>query len=123
MGKKFWAGSSYADTLNGGDKKRYEEKIALCDGDPYLMDLSEFSLDEDSYPRVGLVEISDYLVLSTSFISKKQMKAFRSLEAHNYVTSGCVNKPRTKCVRSNRVLAISEVSTKRSLPLLVPISA
>lgn len=95
---KAWTKEPYVDTLSSGDKLRYASKSTACGGDPYAMNRSDFSEDESLWPRIGLVEINEYLVLSTSYLTKKQMKAHRSLEAHNYVTSGWVKKPATKLV-------------------------
>ncbi|KAK8780819.1 hypothetical protein V5799_017840 [Amblyomma americanum] len=49
----------------------------------------------------------NYLVLSTSDVSLQQMKAYKSLEAHNYFTSGrvksdCHASDSEACRRSER---------------------
>lgn len=48
--------------------------------------------DADLLPETTHVDIMNYLVLSTSYVSCQQMKAYKSLEAHNYFTSGWVKR-------------------------------
>lgn len=73
------------------------------------MDLSEFSEHECPWPRFGLIQINENLVITTSYISKKQMKVHKSSETHNYVTSGQVKMSVTKRVSRMRTLAVFEV--------------
>nr|XP_023015349.1 uncharacterized protein LOC111504870 [Leptinotarsa decemlineata] len=50
------------------------------------------------------MDIVAYLVLTHSFYTNEQMKAFKSLEAHKYFTSGFVLKAGTKVINDFYVL-------------------
>ncbi|KAH7932497.1 hypothetical protein HPB52_024492 [Rhipicephalus sanguineus] len=64
----------------------------MCDGiDPYELRIGkDAALDVDLLPAVTHGDIVNYLVLSTSHITLQQMKAYKSLDGHNYFTSGWV---------------------------------
>ncbi|KAH6946170.1 hypothetical protein HPB50_011984 [Hyalomma asiaticum] len=91
--------SSYARSLDDAARKRYIEKLKLCgDVDPLLLGPDELHFDVELVPRVEISDIKDYLVHATSYITHEQMKARKSLEAHNYLTSGFVQEPQLKKV-------------------------
>ncbi|KAH7936324.1 hypothetical protein HPB52_021423 [Rhipicephalus sanguineus] len=82
--------SSYYSDLIGSARIRYEEKVQMCDGiDPYtLRPHADTTTDVNTLPEVTHGDILNYLVYSSSFATLQEMKAFKSLEAHNYFTSG-----------------------------------
>ncbi|KAH7960023.1 hypothetical protein HPB49_016264 [Dermacentor silvarum] len=89
--------STYAKNLEAGVKVRYVEKVELCGGvDPLMLTGKEASVDLALVPKVELSDIKDYLVHATSFITNEQLKARKSLESHNYLTSGFVQEPRLR---------------------------
>ncbi|KAG0416851.1 hypothetical protein HPB47_006078 [Ixodes persulcatus] len=61
------------------------------------------------------VDIINYLVLSTSYISLLRMKAYNSLEAHNYFTSGWVKSVTAMRLSSKRIVVLSEVNHSQRL--------
>ena len=83
--------STYALELPSDAKKRYREKISQIGGlDPFLGPLGECV--EDVVPPVEASDLVSYLVLQTSFLTAKQFKAHKSLEAYNQFVSGWVKE-------------------------------
>lgn len=56
-----------------------------------------------------MTDLNNFLGVMTSFITSKQLKNYKSLEAHNYVTSGWVKEPWVKQAGQNTVI-VTEVS-------------
>ena len=80
--------SSYAATLGLEAIKRYKEKIAVIGGlDPFSAALGK---PVDHVPPLEASDIVSYLILQTSFITSKQFKARKSLEAYNQFVCGWV---------------------------------
>ena len=103
--------SEYTKTLDPKTKRRYVDKISLCDGiDPYMMKSKEFSQDFNDLPAIEFPDISNYLVIHTSFYTGKQMKAFKSLEAYNYFVCGWVHDVGIKIVKDENRLIFARVS-------------
>lgn len=102
---------AYAASLTGRVRARYEQKVAMCGSvDPLLLDDGDTLVDVNLYPRVETTDIKDYLVNGTSFYSREQFKASKSLEAHNYLTSGWVSQPRLKVLPDKNVVCVAKVS-------------
>ena len=68
--------------------KRYLEKISVIGIDPIL--IPENSLDPECLPPVEAADLLSYLVLDTSYYTKNQSEAFRSLKAYNQMVSGFI---------------------------------
>ncbi|KAH7968999.1 hypothetical protein HPB52_013581 [Rhipicephalus sanguineus] len=86
--------SAYVQNLDETAKLRYLDKLKLCGGvDLLLLRTDELRFDVDLVPRVEISDIKDYLVHATSYITHEEMKGKKSLEAHNYLTSGFVQEP------------------------------
>ncbi len=81
--------SDYANKLEPHVKKRYSQKISCVGIDPML--IPEKTCDSECLPPVESVDLLSFLVLETSYYTKKQFKAFRSLEAYNQLVSGFVS--------------------------------
>ncbi|KAL1279247.1 hypothetical protein QQF64_025920 [Cirrhinus molitorella] len=60
------------------------------------MKKSEFSSELKYLPAIEAVDITNYLVVQTSFYSTKQMKAYKSMDAYNYFVADGVNDIGTK---------------------------
>nr|XP_054925859.1 uncharacterized protein LOC129384434 [Dermacentor andersoni] len=82
----------------------------MCDGiDPY-----ELCIGEDAAPNIDLLpamthgDIVNYLVLSTSHVTLQQMKAYKSLNSHNYFTGGWVKSVAANQLALQRVIVLSE---------------
>ncbi|KAH9379204.1 hypothetical protein HPB48_016313 [Haemaphysalis longicornis] len=67
------------------------------------------------WPRVDYVDIVDFLVLRTSFVTSKQLKCRKAQEGHNFLTSGCVREPWLKQVSVETVIIISKVNHSQNL--------
>jgi hypothetical protein len=108
--------SNYAKTLSGDDSNEYSNKILLCDNvDPYELHFESLSEDQNTMPSVTREDLVQYLVLSTSSITLKQLKAAKSLEAHSFLTSGWVQQVRSKRLSSERILVAAKVSAPATL--------
>ena len=83
--------SVYAKGLPQESRKRYEEKLRLISClDPFLLpDISIVA--RSNLPPVEASDIVAYLVLQTSFLTTKQFKACKSLEAYNQLVNGWVS--------------------------------
>lgn len=99
----------YAATLCLKDQARYSEKVVLCGVDPFELSESDCVRDVNLWPRVDAADISEFLVLRTSFITRQQLKARKALEGHNFVTSGWVREPWVKEVSSHSVVLKTKV--------------
>ncbi|XP_077550918.1 uncharacterized protein LOC144164281 [Haemaphysalis longicornis] len=105
----------YAATLCLKDQARYSEKVVLCGVDPFELSESDCVRDVNLWPRVDAADISEFLVLRTSFITRQQLKARKALEGHNFVTSGWVREPWVKEVSSHSVVLKTKVNHSQSL--------
>ena len=85
--------SSYADSLSYEAKRRYLEKISVVNGiDPFSGCVGE---PVDAVPPVDASDLLSYLVLQTNYITAKQFKAYKSLEAYNQFVCGWIKEVRT----------------------------
>lgn len=71
---------SYFAELAGSTRARYEAKVNICAGPD--------TTDVDLLPVSIHADIVNYLVLLMNHVSLSEMKAYKSLEAHNS-TSTC----------------------------------
>ena len=81
--------SDYAESLPSGAKARYEKKLKVIGGiDPFQAgNIGELN---DGLPDADTADLVSYLVLQTSFITTKQFKGCKSLEAYNQFVSGWI---------------------------------
>lgn len=106
----------YINALTHFDRERYEQKIDECGCDPYECVWDSLSEETKDWPAVTEVDRMQYLVFTTNFVTKEQMKNYKSLEAHNFLTSGHVFRPRSQILTGDRVLLLGKVS---SVPVMV----
>lgn len=88
-----------------------ESPNAAAMNDPLAQPNDHFTNDVRFYPSLDFADIRDYLVHGTSFVTQEQLKSYKSLEAHNYITSGLVEPPRVK-VRDVNVIVIGKVGCR-----------
>ena len=81
--------SKYAGQLAISDKRRYLKKIEDI-SDPYFYESR--TLQVDLLPPVRSTDIHNYFVLSTSFYTGEQFKAYKSMDSYKYFASGFVSK-------------------------------
>ena len=96
--------SNYCNSLEQTARARYKEKCKECGFDPYTLKPSDFVTDWNTLPEVEYPDIANYLVLQTSWITKEQVKAYKSLEAYNFFVSGWVSNLLTKTAKDGRVV-------------------
>ena len=78
--------SEYCVKLDDSVKRRYLEKIADVGVDTVNIHYEQF--DTECLPPIEAMDLLSFLVLETSFYIKEQFKAYKSLEAYNFVVSG-----------------------------------
>ena len=87
--------STYAQDLDLVVRTRYIQKISVIGIDPYQSQFNKLDLDSqlDSkcLPPIDALNVVSFLVLETSFYTKKQFNNFKSLDAYNQVVSGFVS--------------------------------
>ena len=87
--------SDYCKSLDGNVKWRYLEKVAVIAVDPITIPDEHFS--SGFLPPVEATDLLSYLVLETSFYTKQQFKAYKSLEAYNSMVSVYYQCPGLRC--------------------------
>ena len=101
--------SSYAENLPPEAKNRYLAKISIIDGtDP--LSAGEFGKEADVTPPIDACDLVSYLVLQTSFVTAKQFKARKGLEAYNQFVCGWVKEVKTRKV-AGKYLTTGRVSS------------
>ncbi|KAG0443843.1 hypothetical protein HPB47_014464 [Ixodes persulcatus] len=91
--------SDYAEHLSGLEKDRYVSKVKQCHG------IDPLDLRDDEM----LTDFKDYLVHETSFVTREEFKAYKSLESHNFLTSGWVQEPQIRVLPDNNVVVVGKV--------------
>ena len=86
--------SDYAENLENNLKSRYLEKISVVRIDPAT--LIGANLDPECLPPIEATDFLCYLVMDTSFYTKEQFKAFKSMEAYNIMISGFITSVQGK---------------------------
>lgn len=85
-------------------------KLALINGlDPFTLKFSDLNHSLDGVPPITNMDIVSYLVLSHSYYSKVQMKAYKSLESYKYFESGFVLRVGTK-MENDLYILLGQVS-------------
>jgi hypothetical protein len=87
--------SSYACKLLPEAKARYFDKLKIiADFDPFVLleKRHDERLSRTDLPCVDASDLVSYLVLQTSYLTAKQFKARKSLEAYNQFVSGWVKE-------------------------------
>ena len=111
--------SEYAKDLEKHVKMRYLRKISVVGVDPQTIPSEQFSAEV--IPPIEATDLVSYLVLETSYYSKQQFKAYKSLEAYNQLVSGFVTSVKGLLV-SGKVVVIAKVRhSQRMNDPLIPI--
>ena len=77
--------SEYANNLPSDAKARYVEKLDFIGGIDPFQTANVGELD-DHLPDVDASDLVSYLVLQTSFVTAKQFKARKGLEAYQFIS-------------------------------------
>ena len=86
--QSFPALSEYYNSLEPHVKRRYLEKISVVGLDPGTRLYSR--LDPERLLPIEAMDLFSYLVTDTSFYTKEQFKASKSLESFNFLVSGFI---------------------------------
>ena len=100
-GEYVYGGNHCRESLLYGFRASFETKIQAnkyVGRDPYHMKMSDFLTEPKDLPTIEAVDITNYLVLQTSYYTKQQMKAYKSLEAYHFFVSGSVPNDSTMIV-------------------------
>ena len=78
--------SSYFESLTNFDKADYKRKLTLSTGelllDPFT--IKNWKCDESLLPDISWPDIYNYLIEYPGVFSKESLKAYKSLEGHNF---------------------------------------
>lgn len=87
---------------------RYKEKIKVIQGiiDPFILmnNDPDGKTREDGFPPMTAFHIFSYLVLTHSFYTNEQVKAYKSLSAYKYFEAGFVQNCRARKIGENIVV-------------------
>lgn len=111
--------SVYANKLEEKVKKRYVEKISAIGIDPVLIEGKNF--EPDRLPPVESTDLLVYLVLETSYYTKQQFKAFRSLQAYNQMVSGFISSVQGHIINDKFVVLAKVRHSQRMNDALIPV--
>ena len=96
--------STYAERLPSEAKEGYMQKISVIGNiDPFTIVQSQ-GVQQCSLSAVDASNLVSYLVLRTSYISAKQFKAHKSLEAYNQFANGWVKQVESWAINSKTVV-------------------
>ena len=98
--------SSYAKNLESHVRERYLKKISVVGVDPAVIPSDQFS--SECWPPIEVSDLLSYLVLETSYYTKKQFKAFKILEAYIQMVSGFVASVQGKEI-AGRIVVVTKV--------------
>ncbi len=109
--------SDYAQNLPQEAKQRYLQKLGIVGGtDPFCISTKSHTASQN-LPPFSSADLVSYLVLQTSYLTAKQFKAHKSLEAYNQFTSGWVKGVTTWSIGDKYVIT-GKVCTLYTLQLL-----
>ncbi len=108
--------SKYAQELPQEAKQRYLQKLQLVGLggiDPFCLNTKKYK-ESSHLPPFNSGDLVSYLVLQTNYLSAKQFRAHKSLEAYNQFTSGWVKEVHTWNIGEKYVVT-GRVSLRRWL--------
>ena len=112
----------YFKTLSGEGRKRYLEKIKILNNcDPFMMKTYELSDNLEELPEKSKMDLVNYLILTHSFYTGKQLKAYKTLEAYRFVESGFFQALKFKKI-DEYYLVVGDVSLCKKFYLIKSIS-
>ena len=109
--------SEYARSLDAHIKHWYLEKLSVIGVDPPTLPSEQFL--PECLPPIEVTDLLSYLVLDTSFYTKQQFKAYKSLEAFNQMVSGFVTAVGGIVISGKYVVAAKVRHSQRMNSLLI----
>ena len=78
--------SAYVAPLDHEARKRYLGKLKADSlPDPYSIPVGSWSDDVTKWPSIDFGDVYSYLIETTGPYTKEKLKAYKSLEAYNYL--------------------------------------
>ena len=94
--------SEYAKQSDLYVRKQHLQKISVIGIDPVL--IPEEKLEPECLPPVEAADLLSFLVLETSYYTKDQFKAFKSLQAYNQMVSGFITSVQGHIIANKHVV-------------------
>lgn len=104
--------SAYYQSLPLDIKGRYDQKVKIIDDiDPYLLEFNVQDLMSlpSSFPEISMMDMVNYFILTHSFYTGQQMKAYKSLQAFKFYESGLVQNIYAKRVNETAFVVVGKV--------------
>ena len=106
-------------------KKRYREKLDLPvidkgAPDPYAVAGELVEKFSDTLPKIEYADIYNYLVTAPSPVTKEELKAYKSLQGYNYLTSGWVGAISTILGSADGSKLVVKAKVRHSQSVLSP---
>ena len=105
--------SDYVKGLGTRVKERYLAKISVIGVDPASIPKEQFN--EECLPPIEVSDLLGYLVLETSHYTRKEFKAYKSLNAYNQMVSGFVQSVRGKLIRDKYYVVVGKVRHSQAM--------
>lgn len=103
--------SAYYYTFSGDIKCRYDQKLKIIDNvDPYSIPSHELVQDVSIVPNVTMMDLVNYLILTHSFYTGQQFKAYKSLQAYKQYEAGSVQSIVAKQINAESFVVVSKVN-------------
>ena len=81
----------YRDSLSAENRQLYDQKLKFTAViDPYAISDNFYSQSLKEWPEIEFPDIVNYLMFSTSKVTKEQLKAYKSLQSYQYFVAGWV---------------------------------
>lgn len=106
---------SYRDSLSAENREMYDEKLKFIAGiDPYAVSDNFYSQSMEEWPEIEFPDIVNYLLFSTSKLTKEQVKAYKSLQSYQYFVAGWVRSIFVGKATEDTTILIGKVRKARS---------
>ena len=93
--------SEYLKSLEPNDTQCYVKKFTLTTGEcfpnQYTLVAEEWEENINKFPDITWRDVTEYLIETSSLYTKESMKAYKSLEAFDYVVCGHVQQCFYQC--------------------------
>ena len=91
-------------TLPPDVRKRYDEKTAVIQADPYELSLADFSDDFREWPDLNYVDMVYFLIFQHSFYTREQLRNVKSLDSYGMQQEGWVRELLHKEINGNHII-------------------
>lgn len=89
---------------------RYLNKIQDIGGvDPFILSKEDLEYSLEAFPSISQIDLISYLVLTHSYYTKEQLKAYKSLSAYKFFEAGFIEDCGSKVINNN-IVVVGKVS-------------